>query len=31
MTQRPVVHAIFVIERSFRQPPARVFAAFARP
>ncbi len=29
MKQRSVTHASFTIERHFRQPPARVFAAFA--
>jgi uncharacterized protein YndB with AHSA1/START domain len=31
MTQRSVTHSTFVIERTFKQPPARVFAAFAEP
>ena len=31
MTQPPVVHATFVIERSYPRTPAQVFAAFADP
>jgi uncharacterized protein YndB with AHSA1/START domain len=31
MTEKPVVHATFTIERSYAAPPARVFAAFADP
>jgi uncharacterized protein YndB with AHSA1/START domain len=31
MTQSPVVHGTFTIERSYAAPPARVFAAFADP
>ena len=29
MTQRPVTHATFVIDRTYDAPPARVFAAWA--
>lgn len=31
MTERSVTHATFVIERDYRHPPAKVFAAFADP
>jgi uncharacterized protein YndB with AHSA1/START domain len=31
MTEKPVVHSTFAIERSYAAPPARVFAAFADP
>jgi uncharacterized protein YndB with AHSA1/START domain len=31
MTERPVLHSTFTIERSYPAPPARVFAAFADP
>jgi uncharacterized protein YndB with AHSA1/START domain len=31
MTEQPVVHSTFAIERSYAAPPARVFAAFADP
>jgi uncharacterized protein YndB with AHSA1/START domain len=31
MTESPVVHSTFVIERTYSTPPARVFAAFADP
>ncbi len=31
MTEQPVVHSTFVIERTYAAPPARVFAAFADP
>jgi uncharacterized protein YndB with AHSA1/START domain len=31
MSERSVTHATFVIERTYEAPPARVFAAFARP
>ena len=31
MTESTVVHNTFVLERSYPQPPARVFAAFAQP
>jgi uncharacterized protein YndB with AHSA1/START domain len=31
MSQRSVIHASFVIERTYPVPPARVFAAFADP
>lgn len=31
MTERSVVHATFVVERSYPVPPARVFAAWADP
>ena len=29
MTEKPVVHSTFVIERDYAAPPARVFAGFA--
>jgi uncharacterized protein YndB with AHSA1/START domain len=31
MTEKPVVHSTFTIERIYAAPPARVFAAFADP
>ena len=31
MTKLSVVHATITIERTFKAPPARVFAAFAKP
>lgn len=31
MTERPVVHSTFAIERTYAASPARVFAAFADP
>jgi uncharacterized protein YndB with AHSA1/START domain len=31
MTEKPVVHSTFTIERTYAAPPARVFAAFADP
>lgn len=31
MTKRSTTHATFVIEREYRHPPAKVFAAFADP
>jgi uncharacterized protein YndB with AHSA1/START domain len=31
MEKRSVVHSSFVVERSYPQPPERVFAAFAQP
>jgi uncharacterized protein YndB with AHSA1/START domain len=31
MTEQPVVHSTFAIERVYPAPPARVFAAFADP
>jgi uncharacterized protein YndB with AHSA1/START domain len=31
MAEPVVVHSTFVIQRSYPQPPARVFAAFAQP
>jgi uncharacterized protein YndB with AHSA1/START domain len=31
MTDPAAIHSTFVIERSYPQPPARVFAAFAQP
>jgi uncharacterized protein YndB with AHSA1/START domain len=31
MSQYPVVHGSFVVERSYAAPPQRVFAAFADP
>jgi hypothetical protein len=31
MTETPVVHSTFVIEREYPASPARVFAAFADP
>jgi uncharacterized protein YndB with AHSA1/START domain len=31
MTERSVTHSTFAIERTYRVPPARVFAAFADP
>jgi uncharacterized protein YndB with AHSA1/START domain len=31
MTERSVVHATFVVERTYDAPPARVFAAWADP
>jgi uncharacterized protein YndB with AHSA1/START domain len=31
MEQQSVIHSTFVIERSYPQPPERVFAAFADP
>jgi uncharacterized protein YndB with AHSA1/START domain len=31
MTKRTTTHATFVIERRFKAPPAKVFAAFADP
>jgi uncharacterized protein YndB with AHSA1/START domain len=31
MTMRSATHATFVIERTYRHPPAKVFAAFADP
>jgi uncharacterized protein YndB with AHSA1/START domain len=31
MADQAVVHSTFVIERSYPQPPQRVFAAFAQP
>jgi uncharacterized protein YndB with AHSA1/START domain len=31
MTEKPVVHSTFAIERTYAAPPARVFAAFADP
>lgn len=31
MTEQPVVHSTFAIERSYATSPARVFAAFADP
>lgn len=31
MADQSVVHSTFVIERSYPQPPERVFAAFAQP
>lgn len=31
MEERSVIHSTFVIERSYPQPPERVFAAFAQP
>lgn len=31
MTELSVVHATFTIERTFKAPPARVFAAFSKP
>jgi uncharacterized protein YndB with AHSA1/START domain len=31
MTDQSVVHSTFVIERTYPQPPERVFAAFAQP
>jgi uncharacterized protein YndB with AHSA1/START domain len=31
MSEPSVTHATFVLERSYDAPPARVFAAFARP
>ena len=29
MTEKPVVHSTFTIERNYTAPPSRVFAAFA--
>lgn len=31
MTKRSTTHATFVIERDYKAPPAKVFAAFANP
>jgi uncharacterized protein YndB with AHSA1/START domain len=31
MTEKPVVHSTFAIERTYAAPPSRVFAAFADP
>jgi len=31
MSEKPVVHSTFTIERSYAAPPAKVFAAFADP
>jgi uncharacterized protein YndB with AHSA1/START domain len=31
MTEKPVVHSTFTIERTYSAPPARVFATFADP
>ena len=31
MEERSVIHSSFVVERSYPQPPERVFAAFAQP
>lgn len=31
MSQDPVVHHTFTIERTYKAPPARVFAAWADP
>jgi uncharacterized protein YndB with AHSA1/START domain len=31
MTEKPVVHSTFAIERTYAAPPARVFAAFSDP
>ena len=31
MTEKPVVHSTFAIDRSYAAPPSRVFAAFADP
>ena len=31
MSERPVVHSTFTIERTYAAPPARTFAAFADP
>ena len=31
MTEPTVIHSTFVVERSYPQPPERVFAAFAQP
>jgi uncharacterized protein YndB with AHSA1/START domain len=31
MTEKPVVHSTFAIERTYAAPPPRVFAAFADP
>jgi uncharacterized protein YndB with AHSA1/START domain len=31
MTEKPAVHSVFAIERTYAAPPAKVFAAFADP
>jgi uncharacterized protein YndB with AHSA1/START domain len=31
MNEKPVIHKTFTIERTFKQPPSRVFAAYADP